>query len=77
MKVNKTSKYTVIFSHEEVKEALVHWMSVGQKSQTQTINLAALINNSACKIETEPKNYDHEGALSVSFEWKEKEEDLT
>lgn len=77
MKVSKTSKYVVDFSHEEVKEALVYWMSRGGKSTLQTINLATLINNSACKIATEPKNYDREGSLSVTFEWKENEEELT
>ena len=72
MKVNKTIEYAVAFSHEEVKEALVHWMSVGKKSQTRTIGLASLMNNSVCKIETAP-----EGSLSVTFDWKEEEEDLT
>ena len=69
MQVKKTSQYVVSFDDDEVKEALVYWMSRGSKSTVQTISMATMINNSECAIEG-----NEEGTLSISFEWDETDE---
>ena len=69
MQVKKTSQYVVSFGADEVKEALVYWMSRGSKSTVQTISMATMFNNSECTIEG-----NKEGTLSISFEWDETDE---
>ena len=71
MKVQKTSKYTVHFSEDEIKDAIVFWMTRGSKNNTMTINLASLMNNSVCDLNT-----TEDGALSVSFDWEESEDEI-
>jgi len=69
VKVKKTSHYNVLFDDDEVKEALVYWLSVG-RSSTPGIKVACMMNNSPCKI-----SRDEEGLISISFEWEEEDEE--
>jgi len=69
MKVKKTSEYIVSFDAEEVKEALVYWLSTG-RSTTPGIKVACMMNNSVCDI-----SQTEESPVVVSFKWEEDDEE--
>ena len=69
MRVKRTSRYTVLFDEEEVKEALVHWLSRG-RSTSSGIRVACMMNNSDCTF-----THTDDDPLVVSFDWEELEEE--
>ena len=69
MRIKKTSKYTVLFDSEEVKEALIYWLSTS-RSTTTGIKIASMMNNSECKI-----SRTEQDPVVVHFEWEEKEDE--
>ena len=69
VRVKRTSRYTVLFDEEEVKEALVHWLSRG-RSTTSGIRIATMMNNSKCTFSN-----DGDDPVVVSFDWEELDEE--
>lgn len=69
MRVKRTGRYTVHFDEEEVKEALVHWLSRG-RSTTDSVRVATMMLNSKC---TFSRNGDD--PVVVSFDWEELDEE--
>lgn len=70
MKVQKTSRYSIHFTEDEIKDAIVFWMTRGSKNNAESINLAALMNNSKCDMSTGDYSF-----LSVAFDWEESGDD--
>lgn len=64
MKLKKSTTHKLMFSSEEIKDALVFWLTRSPKNNSETCQLASYMNNSACKIHM-PKNKD----LTVTFTW--------
>lgn len=69
MRVKKTSRYEVTLEEEELKAALVHWMSRGPRSTAQTGNIAVKVNNSECNF-----NLSAGSSLTIRFDWEEDDE---
>jgi hypothetical protein len=71
MKSKKTIKQVVIFETEEIKEAIIFWLTRSPKNNAQTCQTASSMHNSECKFSM-PKNKP----LTVSFEWDEDQETI-
>ena len=71
MKVSKTNVVTLSLSKEEVKEAVVFWLSRSNtRSNVQTCTLACYLNND------EPKIKFSKNCLTLEFKAESKEEEI-
>jgi len=69
MKVIKTNTVIISLTKEEIKEAIVCWLSKS-KSTTETCYLAAHLNND------DPKIKMTKGALTLEFKAETEEDDI-
>tara|TARA_Y100001937_G_C6909296_1_gene236828 strand:- start:200 stop:394 length:195 start_codon:yes stop_codon:yes gene_type:complete len=61
-----------MLTQDEVKDALVFWLTRSTKNNSATCQLAAYMNNSVCVIHM-PKNKE----MSITFTWDEDDEQET
>ena len=66
MKVNRVSTVTIEFTNDEILDALVFWLSRGEKNNTDTIEIASMMNLSKCSF-----SYTKDAGIDVTFNWKE------
>jgi len=69
MKLKKTIQHDMIIDPEELKEALVYWLTRSPKNKSKTCQLAAHMNNSDCKFSMSKNK-----PLKITFTWDEEQE---
>ena len=69
MKVKKNIEHILTLDIEEVKEALVFWLTRSPKNNSETCQIASYMNNSKCNFSMSKGK-----SMTISFVWKEEQE---
>ncbi len=71
MKLKKNIEHVLTVDIDELKEALVFWLSRSPKNNSETCQVASYMNNSKCKFAMSKGK-----SITISFAWQEEETDV-